>query len=122
MKAISIKQPWASLIIEGLKPVENRTWKSNYRGPLLIHASKIFDQNNADYLINHAPKLRKIIEESKNLRGGIIGKVEMVDCVKDHPSWWFQGPYGFVVKNPEKVDFYECPGKLNFFNVEWPLG
>lgn len=120
MKAISIRQPWASLIIAGIKPVENRKWKSTYTGPLLIHASQRFDKNSANYLMVHAPKARKIIEESYDLRGGIIGKVEMTDCVKEHPSWWFQGPYGFIVKNPEKIDFYECRGQLGFFDVPWP--
>ena len=121
MKAISVKQPWASLIIEGIKPVENRKWKAGYHGPLLIHASKNFDQKGADYLrVIQNAKIRKIVEDSKSLRGGIIGQVEMVDCVKDYNSWWFSGPYGFVVKNPVKLDFYECKGKLNFFDVEWP--
>jgi len=40
MKALSIKQPWASLIAQGKKTIETRTWKTNYRGPLLICASK----------------------------------------------------------------------------------
>ena len=38
MKAISIKQPWASLIAHGIKDIENRTWRTNYRGRVLIHA------------------------------------------------------------------------------------
>jgi hypothetical protein len=40
MKALTIAQPYAELIMRGLKPVENRTWGTNYRGPLLIHAGK----------------------------------------------------------------------------------
>jgi hypothetical protein len=40
MKAITIKQPWAFLIVEGVKDIENRTWKTNFRGRVLIHASK----------------------------------------------------------------------------------
>lgn len=38
MKAISIKQPWASLIAHGIKDIENRSWRTNYRGRVLIHA------------------------------------------------------------------------------------
>ena len=41
MKAITIKQPWASLIAAGLKDIENRTWKTNFRGRVLIHAAKV---------------------------------------------------------------------------------
>jgi hypothetical protein len=47
MKIISIKQPWASLIVHGLKDVENRTWPTRYRGPLLIHASQRADDTSA---------------------------------------------------------------------------
>ena len=39
MRIVSIKQPWATLIARGLKDVENRTWATRYRGPVLIHAS-----------------------------------------------------------------------------------
>ena len=41
MKALSIKQPWASLIAHGIKDIENRTWKTNFRGRIYIHASSI---------------------------------------------------------------------------------
>jgi hypothetical protein len=41
--ALSIRQPWASLIVAGLKPVENRSWRVRYRGPLLIHAGQRVD-------------------------------------------------------------------------------
>jgi hypothetical protein len=39
MKALTVKQPWASLIVEGIKNIENRTWKTNFRGRILIHAA-----------------------------------------------------------------------------------
>lgn len=40
MKTLTLKQPWASLIANGYKKYEFRTWKTNYRGPILIHAGK----------------------------------------------------------------------------------
>ena len=43
MKAISLWQPWASLVAYGIKDRENRSWPTNYRGPLLIHAAKRWD-------------------------------------------------------------------------------
>ena len=43
IKVLSIKQPWAWLIVNGFKDIENRTWATNYRGPMLIHAGKSFD-------------------------------------------------------------------------------
>jgi len=46
MKALSVRQPWAWLIAHGLKPVENREWETHYRGPVLIHASKTFSEED----------------------------------------------------------------------------
>jgi hypothetical protein len=41
-KALSIRQPWAHLIVAGIKQIENRTWTTRYRGPLLIHAGQLW--------------------------------------------------------------------------------
>lgn len=124
MKTLSIRQPWASLIIAGIKPVENRTWKSNYRGPLLIHASKKFDHEGLkwvagkyEYDLFHPDY--QIALASQEERGGIIGSVNMIDCVTHHPSEWFFGPYGFVFEDPKELPFLPCPGKLSFFEVEY---
>ncbi|MDD2409299.1 MAG: ASCH domain-containing protein [Bacilli bacterium] len=73
MKAISIKQPWASLIINGYKEYEFRTWKTKYRGKILIHASQTIDKD--------------IISKFKHLNikyptGCIIGEVNIIDCLK----------------------------------------
>lgn len=73
MKVISIKQPWASLIINGFKTYEFRTWRTKYRGKLLIHASKVFDKKAAERF------------KSLNLDypvGAIIGEVELKDCLE----------------------------------------
>lgn len=43
MKALSVRQPWASLIAEGTKTVEVRSWRTDYHGPLVICASARFD-------------------------------------------------------------------------------
>jgi len=50
MKALSIRQPWAWLLVEGFKDIENRTWKTNYRGSFLIHASKQFDTKSVVWI------------------------------------------------------------------------
>jgi hypothetical protein len=47
LKALSIKQPWASLIVNGHKDIENRDWPTNLTGPVLIHAGKRFDEDYA---------------------------------------------------------------------------
>ena len=72
MKALTIKQPWASLIINGYKKYEFRSWKTNYRGKILIHAGLGIDKNMLDKFKNYN------IEYSK---GAIIGEAELVDCI-----------------------------------------
>ena len=52
-------------------------------------------------------------------RGGIIGKVKMVDCVSYHPSPFFFGPWGHVYENPEPLPFFPCKGQLGIFEVDY---
>ena len=72
MKALTIKQPWATLIIEGYKKYEFRSWKTNYRGKILIHAGLSIDKSVAnnfkDYNLEYA-------------NGAIIGEADIVDCI-----------------------------------------
>lgn|SRR5574344_253340 len=72
MKVLTIKEPWASLIINGYKKYEFRSWKTNYRGKLLIHAGMNLESDSAfkfkDYNLNY-------------YKGAIIGEVELVDCI-----------------------------------------
>jgi hypothetical protein len=50
-------------------------------------------------------------------RGGIVGEVEVVDCVTESDSPWFTGDYGFVLRNPVVLPFRTCTGALKFFAV-----
>jgi len=116
MKALSIRQPWAWLIVQGFKDVENRSWKTSYRGMFLIHAGYIFDQQGYDYVRNEMGMYLPSQEKFK--RGGIIGIGEIVDCVTNSPSLWFYGPYGLVLRNVRLLPFMPLPGKPGFFDVE----
>lgn len=120
LKALSSHQPWASMIVLGHKPIENRPKPWNHQGPVLIHASLTFDNDGADWIIENFPHLEKPVLESKDLRGGIVGKVNMVDCVTEHSSPWFCGPKGYVFEDPETVTFHPYKGQQGVFNVPWP--
>lgn len=74
MKAITILDPWATLICEGKKTVETRNWDTDYRGKILIHVSKrsMPDKNYEEYL-------NKNFVEHLSCKGCIIGEVELVD-------------------------------------------
>ena len=116
MKVLSIRQPWAWLIVQGYKDVENRTWRTEFRGDFLVHAGYIFDGEGYDWVV----EVMKIDlpEEDTFERGGIIGAAEIVDCVKKYSSPWFIGPYGFVLRNPRPLPFVQMRGKPGFFDEE----
>jgi len=120
--ALSIRQPWAWAIINAGKDIENRTWRTDFRGPVCIHAAKVVTWSEWDdalyFLMGHQdvhPPLRHQID-----RGGIIGTAEIVDCVEQSDSPWFFGRFGFVLRNPRPVDFIPVNGALGFF--DWRKG
>lgn len=111
MKALSIRQPWASLIISGAKDIENRTWSTTHRGPLLIHASKRVDIDaDTRGLLTRA-------EIDALPRGGIIGAVMVIDCVTSSPSVWFTGPIGWRLEDPRALPFIAYRGQLGLFEI-----
>ena len=116
MKALSIRQPWAWLIAHGIKPVENRSWRTAVRGDILIHAGQQFDQQGLDGVLAIFGDLRTRLPQQYDL-GGIVGMATLVDCVDSHPSAWFTGPHGLVLHNPRPLPFRPWRGELGFFDV-----
>ena len=124
MKVITIKQPWATLIVEGYKRFEFRSWKTNYRGDILIHAGKGIDKEAME-------RLKKYLPDEIPL-GKIIGKATLTDCVpmsKDfadklakenndiYTTHSFSRNYGFKLENVEKLDNQvEVKGQLGLWN------
>jgi hypothetical protein len=110
MKIISIRQPWASLIVEGYKDVENRTWRTFYRGPLLIHASLRADNiSSAEIEDRFGVRLDRALP-----LGGVVGVAELVDCVRSSESRWHApGCWGFVLRNSRLLPFVKWPGALS---------
>jgi len=125
MKTLTVKQPCAYLICLGLKDIENRTWKTNFRGRVLIHASAKpdYDVINTDseqiYEILSAEDLRfKDDIDAFCAVSSIVGSVEIVDCVRDHPSIWAEkGIWNWVLKNPILFEkpIENVKGKLGFW-------
>lgn len=115
VRALSIMQPWASLIIGYGKSIENRTWATQHRGPLLIHAGKKIDRAGYDL----AWRLGVDVPAPDDLpRGGIIGQVELVDCVRDAVSpWAFPDCWHWRLESPRALPFEPCPGQMGLFWV-----
>lgn len=119
MKALSIRQPWAWLIIHAGKDIENRSRRTHLRGRIWVHASQGMTQDEYNEAFIIAAELGiEIPVRSALQRGGVIGTVEIVDCVDDHSSPWFFGPFGYVLRDPEPLLFQPCRGHLNFFEPQ----
>lgn len=115
--ALSIQQPWAWAILKAGKDIENREWFSHYRGRFLIHAGKRYDKEGHCWIEEQFQ-----IKIPPNLPvGGIVGSVRLVDIVdmRKHQckSKWFFGRFGFVLSEPQEMNFIPYRGKLGFFQV-----
>ena len=128
MKVITIKQPFATLIAEGFKEYEFRTWRTKYRGEILIHAGKGIDKEAMEryrYLHLEYP------------RGCIIAKAMITDCIKidddvremlkqknpsiyssiiRHTDW---NGYGFKLENIVKINPVPVNGKLSLWDYDY---
>lgn len=126
MKVLTVKQPWAWLIMHGGKDVENRTWKTDVRGRVAIHASARYEASEklaAFDLIRTRMKDQQLLYSLRGIpctTGAIVGTVEIVDCVVGWPSPWFVGPYGFLLRNPIALPKHiKVRGQLGWW--EYPL-
>lgn len=124
MKALSIQQPWAWLIVNGYKDIENRDWPTRYRGPVLIHAGKKIDTLALTWLKQHEARiLPPGIAVPLNLdTGGVVGRATIADCVTASPSKWFEGKYGFVLADAARLPLQPLRGQLGLFEVPSSLG
>ncbi len=127
MKTLSIKQPWASLIAHGIKDVENRTWRTNFRGRIYIHASGAKDKGFLSLLNKkQVNDLRSKTDLSFDFpTSSIIGSVEIVDCVQNYPSIWSEVDltgtkpiWNWVLRNPVLFDepILNIKGKLSLWD------
>lgn len=100
LKALSLHQPWAWAVVHGYKDVENRSWSTTHRGPLLIHASKRLDPEGFQFLWELG--LHRVLPDDLP-RGRLVGSVRVVDVVRRYPSEWaFRGAYQWVLRSPRE--------------------
>lgn len=128
MKALTIKQPFASLILEGLKEYEFRTWKTKYRGPILIHAGKgidkkamkKFEQYNLEYPVGAIiaqAEIEDVIYVDAEFRKMLKMKNPFVySGVINDESW--EG-YAFKLKNVQKQNPIIVNGQLGLWNFDY---
>lgn len=126
MIALSIRQPWAWLIVNGHKDVENRSWPTEVRGQFLVHAGKAMtraEYDDALDFIRRTPSLSHIAQHvpprEQLQRGGIVGEARITGCVRASASPWFVGEYGFQIERARPVPFHPVKGQLRWFAVSW---
>jgi hypothetical protein len=101
VKALSVIMPWPWFIFKNGKDVENRTWPTNYRGRILIHASKKREPAQKRLF----PGKLEEWNEYLSWHGCIVGSVELADCVRNYSSEWAElGLFHWVLKNPVLFD------------------
>ena len=126
--ALSIKQPWATLVLLGLKTIEIRRWTASIRGRIYLHAGKIPDERLEGW--SRVPEVHFGLTSR---RGGIIGAIDLVECVAysslreftrsrqlhfNEPSWYLPPRmFGFRFERPTIVPFRPFVGQVKFFPV-----
>lgn len=117
MRALSILQPWAHLIVQGHKDIENRRWRSSFRGRFIVQAGKKWGREQRDDLAFVRAAFPDLILPDTFELGGIVGAVTMTDCVDRSDSPWFFGPHGFVLADARPCKFVPYKGQLGFFDI-----
>lgn len=128
MKVLSIKEPFASLIKNKIKFIETRSWKTNYRGEIYIHASI----RSWKILTERDEKLKKLLKDNTLQYGNIICKCNLVDCVymtkeyvenikNNNPQEYLcgdfqEGRYAWVLDNIESIEPIKAKGVLGIWN------
>ena len=121
MKALSLKQPWAELVVSGRKTIELRNWNTTFRGEFLVHAS----------LSPNKDAMKRLGFDDLPL-GCIVGKATLVD-VKRYASkeefaqdaekhfatqgWYDERAKGFILKDAQRLSLKKMKGQLNFFET-----
>lgn len=104
VKVLSIKQPYPHHIFHDGKDVENRDWPTRGRGWIIVHAGVSKSELDKEDDLHQAMP-----------RGGVVGMARITDCVEKMDSGWFNGPYGFVLRDAFPLPLILCRGALGFF-------
>ena len=119
MKALTLKQPWAELILQGKKKIELRKWNTKFRGKFLIHSSKNPDIKNMNKF-----------GFKDLLKGFVLGEADLIDVIKYDNDEDFNkdrdkqlatgnwGGYGFILSNVKRINPVSANGQLNFWEFK----
>jgi hypothetical protein len=117
VRALTITQPWASLLARGDKRVENRTWappEELVGEQVALHASREFDQFDR-YLIRRRYGIA--IEQADCPLGAVVAVGRLTDVLRESQDPWFMGPYGWVFTDITRIDPVPCRGARRLWTL-----
>lgn len=139
MKTLTIRQPWAWLIVRPdivgdlarvraaeageMKAIENRSLRTHRRGDFLIHAALGMTRGEYADVAAFLQRIgqQRVLQAMPGFdampRGGIVGVADLTGCVESHPSPYFFGPFGYTLANVRALPFTPCKGMLGFWNA-----
>jgi ASCH domain len=126
LRALSLRQPWAWLVLHGGKTIENRTWNTEQRGRFLIHASATMTRQEyaaARDFSRLQPNGPKKFPKADDLpMGGIVGVARLLDVLpaEQYPaeSWRLPLQYGFQLGEVRELPFLACQGLQRFWSAD----
>ena len=131
MKALSIQQPWAWLILSGYKDLENRTWQTKHRGRILIHTGQRVEPNKEDLEYGFFTAMMASGDKEVDIRkryetemvtGALVGFASIDECISNSESDWFSGPHAFKLSSPvlwsQGIPY---KGRLGLFEVPYEV-
>ena len=115
LPALTVQQLFAELIVRGVKTIENRTWYTSHRGPLVIHAgtsTRVYRSDFPAFLgrvraANAQHELDALAPIGDLPRGAILGTVDLIDVCRledTYDSPWAVGPWCWIVSDPRRLD------------------
>jgi hypothetical protein len=102
IRVLSVRQPWAWLIVNGYKTTLNETGHTDYRGTFLIHAAKRAQSKGARAFVE---RTIGIVPPPDLPRNGIVGVATLIDCVDTHSSEWLVGPVDWIFRDARPLPF-----------------
>lgn len=117
MKALTVRQPWASLIATGVKRVETRSWSTKHRGLLAIHAALGFNKEEQQFALTPCirGKLTKAGVDQELPRGGFVALVDLIDCIRvEKQQTAFETMRNFMPREAAEFELqvgYFAPGR-----------
>lgn len=134
LKVLTVKNPFAFLILAGVKKYEIRSWNTKYRGQLYIHSAKKPSKDNSIHLTNGIERLKPnhLDWHFMTTHGSLLGKVELVNILRiseqvtvEEASKWGccdideKDKYAWVFENPEIANLpIQIKGKLGIWNLD----